>query len=135
MKSLNKIQLLGNVGRDPEIKYTTSGKAVANFSIATNDRYKDSAGEWQDRAEWHNVVAWERLAEIVRDYVIKGNQVYVEGRSQTRSYDKDGEKKYVTEVVARDLILCGGGGRNPPGSGSEAPAVPDSGTKKDDFPF
>lgn len=131
MKSLNKIQLLGNVGRDPEIKYTTSGKAVANFSIATNDRYKDSAGEWQDRAEWHNVVAWERLAEIVRDYVIKGNQVYVEGRSQTRSYDKDGEKKYVTEVVARDLILCGGGGRNP----SDPPAAPDSGTKKDDFPF
>jgi single-strand DNA-binding protein len=112
MKSLNKMQLLGHVGKDPEVKFTPGGKAIAKFSVATNDRYKDGE-EWKDRTDWHNVVAWERLAEIVRDYVTKGSQIYVEGRSQTRSYEKDGETKYFTEVIAKDLILCGGKGGEP----------------------
>lgn len=132
MKSLNKMQLLGNVGKEPEIKFTTGGKAVAKFSVATNDRYKDGE-EWKDRTEWHNVIAWERLAEIVRDYVTKGSQIYIEGRSQTRSYEKDGETKYFTEIIAKDLILCGGKG----GDRKDEPSASKSTKEKgdDDFPF
>jgi len=112
-KSINKVTLLGNLGKDPEVKFLPSGQAVANFSIATTDRYKDKAGEWQDRTEWHNVVAYARTAEIVRDYVKKGNKLYVEGRLTTRSWDdKDsGKKVYRTEIVvndgARDVVPLG----------------------------
>jgi single-strand DNA-binding protein len=111
-KSVNKVTLLGNLGKDPEIKFLPSGSAVANFSIATTDRYKDKAGEWQDRTEWHNVVAYARTAEIVRDYVKKGNKIYVEGRLTTRSWDdKDtGKKVYRTEIVVNDLTLLSGRG-------------------------
>ena len=95
-KSVNKVTLLGNLGKDPEIKFLPSGQAVANFSIATTDRYKDKAGEWQDRTEWHNVVAYARTAEIVRDYVKKGTQLFIEGKIQTRAWDdkESGQKKY-----------------------------------------
>jgi single-strand DNA-binding protein len=110
-KSVNKVILIGNLGKDPEVKYTPSGTAVARFSLATNERYKDKDGNWQDRAEWHNIVAWQRLAEIVGEYVKKGNKLYVEGRLQTRSWDdKDGQKKYMTEIVANDLVLLTGRG-------------------------
>src|ERR1700730_17410679 len=111
-KHVNKVILLGNVGKDPEVKFLPSGQAVANFSIATTDRYKDKAGEWQDRTEWHNVVAYARTAEIVRDYVKKGNKLYVEGRLTTRSWDdKDSAKKvYRTEIVVSDLSLLSGKG-------------------------
>jgi single-strand DNA-binding protein len=109
-KSVNKVILIGNLGRDPEVKYTPSGVPVAKFSLATNERYKDKAGEWQERAEWHNIIAWQRLAEIVAEYVKKGSKVYIEGRLQTSSWDdkQSGEKKYRTEVVASDLVLLGG---------------------------
>ena len=108
-KSVNKVILVGNVGKDPEVKYTPSGVALAKFSLATNERFKDKSGEWQDRTEWHNVLAWERLAEIVGEYVHKGAKLYVEGRLQTSSWEdrQSGEKKYRTEIVARDLILLG----------------------------
>jgi len=111
-KSVNKVTLLGNLGKDPEIKFLPSGSAVANFSIATTDRYKDKAGEWQDRTEWHNVVAYARTAEIIRDYVKKGNKIYVEGRLTTRSWDdKDtGKKVYRTEIVVNDVTLLSGRG-------------------------
>ncbi|MGA9040482.1 MAG: single-stranded DNA-binding protein [Terriglobales bacterium] len=111
-KSLNKVQLIGNLGKDPEIKYTPSGTAVAKITLATNERFKDKAGEWQDRTEWHNVVLWQRLAEIAGEYLKKGSKVYVEGRLQTRSWDDktSGQKKYMTEVVAGDIILLGGRG-------------------------
>ena len=110
MKSGNKATLLGNVGRDPEIKVTGSGTSVANFSIATSDRYKDKSGEWQDRTEWHNVVAYGRSADIIRDYVRKGSKLYVEGRIQTRSWDgKDGSKQYRTEIVVDQVVLLSGG--------------------------
>ena len=118
-KSVNKVILVGNLGKDPEIKYTPSGTAVAKFSLATNERYKDKAGEWQDRTEWHNIVAWQRLAEIVGEYVKKGSKVYIEGRLQTSSWDdkESGQKKYRTEIVARDMKMLdrrgddeGGGG-------------------------
>jgi single-strand DNA-binding protein len=111
-KSVNKVILVGNLGKDPEIKYTPSGTPVAKFSLATNERYKDKAGEWQDRTEWHNIVAWQRLAEIVGEYVKKGAKVYIEGRIQTSSWEdkQSGEKKYRTEIIANDLVLLGGRG-------------------------
>jgi single-strand DNA-binding protein len=111
-KSVNKVILLGHLGKDPEVKYTPAGTAVAKFSIATNERYKDKEGNWQDRTEWHNIVAWQRLAEIAGEYLKKGRQVYIEGRLQTRSWDdkESGQKKYMTEIVANDLVLLGGGG-------------------------
>jgi single-strand DNA-binding protein len=111
-KSVNKVILIGNLGKDPEVKYTPSGTAVAKFSLATNERYKDKSGEWQDRTEWHNIVVWQRLAEIVGEYVKKGNKIYIEGRLQTSSWEdkQSGEKKYRTEVIAHDLVLLGGRG-------------------------
>ena len=121
-KSVNKVILIGNLGKDPEVKYTPSGTPVAKFSLATNERYKDKSGEWQDRTEWHNIVAWQRLAEIVGEYVKKGQKLYIEGRIQTRSWeDKDGQKKYMTEIVANDLVLLSGRGEGDyEGGGSRA---------------
>ena len=111
-KSVNKVILVGNLGKDPEIKYTPSGVPVAKFSLATNERYKDKAGEWQERTEWHNIVAWQRLAEIIGEYVKKGSKIYIEGRLQTSSWEdkQSGEKKYKTEIVANDLVLLSGRG-------------------------
>jgi len=111
-KSVNKVILIGNLGKDPEVKFTPSGVPVAKFSLATNERYKDKSGEWQDRTEWHNIVAWQRLAEIVGEYVKKGSKIYIEGRLQTSSWEdkQSGEKKYRTEIVAQDLVLLGGRG-------------------------
>jgi len=116
-KSLNKACILGHVGKDAEIRYTNTGKAHAHFSVATTDSWKDQSGTQQERTVWHNMVAWERLAEICGNYVKKGKQVYIEGRIDNRSYDdKDGVKKYISEIVINDMILLGGGDR---GSGSE----------------
>ena len=111
-KSVNKVILLGNVGKEPEFKVLPSGQAVANFSVATSERYKDKGGEWQDRTEWHNLVAYAKLAEIVRDYVKKGSKLYVEGRITTRSWDdkESGKKVYRTEIVIGDLSLLSGRG-------------------------
>ena len=102
--------LLGNVGKDPEIKATSSGTVVATFSIATSERFKDKTGNWQDRTEWHNLVAFKRTAEIVRDYVKKGSKLFVEGKIQTRSWeDKDTKaKRYRTEIIVNDLSLLSG---------------------------
>jgi single-strand DNA-binding protein len=130
-KSVNKVILVGNLGKDPEVKYTPSGVPVAKFSLATNERFKDKGGEWQDRTEWHNIVAWQRLAEIVGEYVKKGSKIYIEGRLQTSSWEdkQSGEKKYRTEVVASDLVLLGGRGEGGGGGdfegrsrGASAPA-------------
>ncbi len=109
-KSVNKVILIGNLGKDPELKYTPQGTPVTKFSLATNERFKNKAGEWQDRAEWHNVVLWQRFAEIANQYLKKGSKVYIEGRLQTRSWDdnKSGQKKYMTEIVATDLLLLDG---------------------------
>jgi len=111
-KSVNKVILIGNLGKDPEVKYTPSGTPVAKLTLATNERYKDKNGEWQERTEWHNVVLWQRLAEIAGEYLKKGGKVYIEGRLQTRSWDdkQTNQKKYMTEVVANDLVLLGGRG-------------------------
>ena len=113
-KSVNKVILLGNLGKDPEVKYTPQGTAVAKFTLATNERYKDKSGEWQDRTEWHNLVAWARTAEIVGEYLKKGGKVYVEGSLRTSSWDdkETGQKKYKTEIVVNDLVLLGGRGES-----------------------
>ena len=106
-KTVNKVILLGNVGKDPEIKSTAGGTLVANLSLATSDRYKDKGGEWQERTEWHNLVGYARGAEILRDYVKKGSKLYVEGRITTRSWDdkETGKKVYRTEIVVTDISL------------------------------
>jgi single-strand DNA-binding protein len=111
-KSVNKVTLLGNLGKDPEVKYTPQGTAVAKLALATNERYKDKDGQWQDRTEWHNVVLWQRLAEIAGEYLKKGSKVYIEGKLQTRSWEdkQTNQKRYMTEVVANDLVLLGGRG-------------------------
>jgi single-strand DNA-binding protein len=97
------------VGKDPEIKYTPNGVPVAKFSLATNERFKDKSGEWRDRTEWHNVLAWQRLAEIVGEFVQKGSKLYIEGKLQSSSWEdrNSGEKRYRTEIVARDVVLLG----------------------------
>lgn len=142
-KSLNKVMLIGNLGKDPELRYTTSGVAVASFTLATNESWKDQDGNTQERTEWHNVVAWRKLAEICGEWLKKGNKVYIEGRIQTRSYDdkNTGQKRYITEIVADDMIMLGGvGGGRPTAENAnashaspvepQAPAAPD-----DDLPF
>lgn len=111
MAGINKVLLIGNLGDDPEIKYTTSGSAVANFKIATSERWKDKDGNKQERTEWHRIVAFGRLAEICAEYLTKGKQVYIEGRIQTRQWDdKDGNKRYTTEIVANEMQMLGGKG-------------------------
>ena len=104
----NKVQLIGNVGNEPEITNLESGKKVAKFSIATNESYKDSKGEKVQNTEWHNIVAWGKLAEIVESYVGKGKEVALEGKLTSRSYEtKEGEKRFITEVVADEILLLG----------------------------
>ena len=110
MASVNKVILLGNLGRDPETRYTTGGDAVCNLSIATSEQWKDKNGEKQERTEWHRVVLFGRQAEIAGEYLKKGRSVYIEGRLQTRKYtDKDGVEKYSTEIVGDRMQLLGGG--------------------------
>jgi single-strand DNA-binding protein len=110
MKTVNRVTLLGNVGKDPEVRAAPSGSIIANFSIATTDRYKDKAsGEWKESTDWTNVASFGKLAEIVRDYVHKGSPLYVEGKLRTRSYEKDGQKQYRTEVIADNIVLLGSG--------------------------
>jgi single-strand DNA-binding protein len=141
--SVNKVILIGNLGRDPEVRFTGGGRAVANFRIATSEVFSDAQGQRQERTDWHNIVVWGKQAETCGQYLQKGRQVYVEGSLRTRSYDdKDGNKRYVTEVVAQRVQFLGGGGggggrsvepRDPmgdEGGGGPGPAVPE-----DDIPF
>jgi single-strand DNA-binding protein len=109
-KSVNKVILLGNVGKDPEIRSTAGGTMVASFTLATSDRQKDAQGNWQERTEWHNLKAFNRTAEIIRDYVKKGSKLYVEGKITTNSWDdkETGVKKYRTEIIVNDLSLLSG---------------------------
>ncbi len=106
-RSVNRVTLLGNVGKDPEIRSTAGGTMVANLTLATSDRQKDAQGNWQDRTEWHNLVAFTRTAEIVRDYVKKGSKLYIEGKITTRSWDdkESGQKRYKTEILVNELVL------------------------------
>ena len=138
---INKVTLIGNLGQDPDIRYTQSGTAVANLSIATSERFKDQSGEWQERTEWHRVVFFGRVAEVCGEYLTKGKQIYVEGRLQTRKWeDRDGNDRYTTEVVGREMKMLGqrgdsGSGRSSRTSGSSRPAPPPPDDFEDDIPF
>ena len=131
-KSVNKVILIGNLGKDPEVKYTPGGMAVAKFSVATSYRSKDKAGEWQEHTDWHNIVVWDKLAGIAGEYLKKGGKVYIEGRLKTDSWEdpQTKQKKYMTSVVATDLVLLGGreggagGGENASRGGSRSDAAP-----------
>jgi single-strand DNA-binding protein len=108
MASLNKVILIGNLGKDPEVRYINENVPVASFSLATTERYKDKSGQLQDSTEWHNIVAWRNLAEIAEKFLRKGKQVYIEGKIRSRSYDdKDGNKRYITEIVADEIKMLG----------------------------
>src|ERR1700723_1017203 len=108
-RSVNQVILVGNVGKDPEVRYSAGGTPVANFSLATNEKFKDRNDQWQERTEWHSIVAWKRWAEFVGEHGAKGSKLYVEGKIQTSSWEdrQSGERKYRTEIVARDLLLLG----------------------------
>ncbi|MGE5048426.1 MAG: single-stranded DNA-binding protein [Deltaproteobacteria bacterium] len=155
--SVNKVILVGNLGRDPEVRYTPSGQAVANFTVATNEAWTDKAGQKQERTEWHRVVVWGKAAENCGEYLSKGRQVYVEGRLQTREWtNKEGAKQYTTEVVANPVggvvFLAGGGqgggrgaraggapaddfGQPPPGLDEAPSGAPAAKGSDDDIPF
>jgi single-strand DNA-binding protein len=142
MASVNKAILIGNLGADPELRYTPSGSAVASFNIATTDKWKGKDGQLQERTDWHRIILWERQAEIAKEYLRKGSSVYIEGRIQTRNYeDKDGVKRYVTEIIGQRMQLLGGraGAGAPAGEGgpSEPPPTPpsDLAAEDDDLPF
>ena len=129
MASVNKVILVGNLGRDPELRYIPSGQAVANFTLATNDRWRDKEGNNQERTEWHRIVVWGKSAENCAQYLQKGRSVYVEGRLQTREWeDKDGNKRQTTETIAQTVQFLGG--RGGAGGGAESGGGPagDSGS-------
>ncbi len=156
-RGVNKVILIGNIGADPELRYTPSGTAVTNFNLATNENWTDSSGERQERTEWHRIVVWGRLAEICNQYLRKGSKVYIEGRLQTRSWEgQDGVKRYTTEVVARDMQMldsredvgagemeagpsyASGAGVSTPSSGPDEGALaepPPPQSTDDDLPF
>jgi len=142
-RSVNKVILLGHLGADPELRYTQSGTAVANIRLATNESFVDKAtGERTERTDWHRVVAWGKLAEIVGQYLTKGRQIYVEGQLQTRQWqDKEGNTRYTTEVRASDLVMLGGRGGSPEEGGGPsdegqyASVGGDSPPSDDDLPF
>jgi len=116
--SVNKVILVGNLGKDPELRYTPSGTAVATFSLATSETYKDRDGNKQTKTEWHNIVVWRQLAEICGKYLHKGKQIYVEGKIQNRSYDdRDGNKRYISEVVVNEMQMLGSRDDNQQGGG------------------
>lgn len=135
MASLNRVILIGNLGRDPEVKYTQNGTAVANLSIATNEAWTDKSGEKQERTEWHRVVVWGKQAEICGQHLTKGKQVFVEGSLQTRSWDdRDGNKRYTTEIRASRILMLG----RPEGTRTEAEVpAPEAGPEMtdDEVPF
>ena len=142
MAGINKVILIGNLGSDPEVRYTPSGVAVANFNIATSEEWKDKdSGEKKERTEWHRIVAWRRLGEICGEYLSKGKQVYIEGRLQTRDWeDRDGNKRYTTEIVANDVQFLGArdsseSARPRSTSSTDYQGMPAQGPADDDIPF
>ncbi len=142
MAGINKVILIGRLGSDPEVRYTPSGVAVANFNIATSEEWKDKdSGEKKERTEWHRIVAWRRLGEICGEYLSKGKQVYIEGRLQTRDWeDRDGNKRYTTEIVASDVQFLGArdsseSARPRSTTSTDYQGVPAQGPADDDIPF
>ena len=144
MASVNKVILVGSLGRDPEVRYMTNGEAVANFSMATSENWKDKEGNKQEKTEWHNVVAYRKLAEIIGEYLKKGAPVYIEGKLQTRKWEKDGVTRYSTEIIADTMQMLGSKGDNqsqgdtstPPAKNNASDGVKDAFYNfEDDIPF
>ncbi len=145
MRGVNKVILVGNLGRDPEVRYTKEGTAVANLNLATTETWNDGQGQRQERTEWHKVVAWGKLAEIAKEYLGKGKQVYIEGRLQTRSWeDKEGVKRYTTEIKADQMVMLGGRGGDGTSARDSGPPPPETSefgrpesfqATEDDVPF
>ena len=138
--SVNKVILVGRLGKDPELKYTQGGTPVVRFSLATDETWKDQSGEKQQRTEWHNVVAWRKLAEICGQYLNKGKLVYIEGKVQTRNWeDKDGNKRSTTEIVADNMVMLSGKADDSRTERSAPAAASDSGSEPhitdEDIPF
>ena len=129
MAGVNKVIIVGNLGKDPEVRHLENGATVANFPVATSETYKDrNTGEKREQTEWHNIVLWRGLAEVAEKYLHKGDQVYIEGKLRTRSWEKDGITRYTTEVVGDNMTMLGsrsgGGGNTPPPSTADEPAQP-----------
>jgi single-strand DNA-binding protein len=137
MASVNKVILIGNLGRDPELRYTQEGQGVANFTLATNERWRDKSGNNQERTEWHRIVVWGKQAENCAQYLQKGRRVYVEGRLQTRDWeDRDGNKRQTTEIVAQTVqFLDRRGEAGPRGEDPPPPSGPGPAPDGDDIPF
>jgi single-strand DNA-binding protein len=145
MAGVNKVIIIGNLGQDPEVRYTPSGAAVANFSVATSESWKDkTTGEQREQTEWHNIVVWNRTAELVKEYLKKGSKIYIEGSLQTRSWDDEssGQKRYKTEIRGNNIQFLdrregAGGGNSGMGDGDPGPTPPPykSGDDDDDLPF
>ena len=138
-RGVNKVILIGNLGGDPELRYTPNGHAVATFNVATTERRPDKDSNWTDHTEWHRVVTWRKLAETVGEYLKKGSQVYIEGRIQTRQWeDKEGIKRYTTEIVAQNLQMLGRRSDDASAPADDFPAEPDQesgGDESSDLPF
>ena len=138
--SVNKVMLIGNLGGDPEIKYSTNGTAIANFSIATTENRKNSAGEWEDKTEWHKIVIFGKQAEFCKDYLKKGSKIYLEGRLQTRTWeDQNNQRHYVTEVVGSNIMMLDAKSQDSSGDGvdsrkNQAPSGTAQKTPADSFP-
>lgn len=139
MAGVNKVILIGRLGKDPEIRHLDSGTAVASFSLATTESYRNKEGQRVDQTEWHNIVLWRGLAEIAEKYLKKGNQIYLEGSIRTRSWeDKEGNKRYTTEIVGNNMTMLGGksdGGSSQGGSESTTTTPDTPPTEEDDLPF
>jgi single-strand DNA-binding protein len=138
MSGVNRVILLGNVGKDPEVKYFEGGSVKASFSIATSESYKDKQGNKVDSTEWHNIIMWGKLAEIAEKYVRKGKQLYIEGKIKTRSYGEGDAKKYITEIFADNMTMLGGGrseGGSQLSSGMETTIPAATNSPTDDLPF
>ena len=139
--SLNKVLLIGNLGKDPELRFTPSGRAVARFPLATSEQWTDQSGQRQDRTEWHNVVVWGKQAETCGQYLAKGRQVFIEGSVRSRQYDdKEGQKRYITEIIAQRVQFLGGRGEGAGrgaagGGGGDESAAPAPMPEDDDIPF
>jgi single-strand DNA-binding protein len=132
MAGVNKVILLGNLGKDPEVRVFEGGTKKASFSLATGETFLDKNGQRQERTEWHNVVFWGNIVDVIEKYLKKGNQIYIEGRITTRSYDdKDGQKKYITEIVGQNMTLLGGKPSGGGDSGNTAPYQESSGSKQE----
>ena len=130
MSGVNKVIIIGNLGRDPELRHTPQGHPVATFSVATSENWNDKNGQKQERTEWHRIVVWGKLAELCGKYLSKGRKAYIEGRLQTRAWDKDGQKHYTTEIVANTVQFLDSGA-----GASRGPTSPEAGTSGIDDPF